>query len=377
MNIVDAYGHKGPDSGDKLVADLLQRTVTGQWKVMQSLNELLQQPEARGLSLTMDLPLMNVLYAQKFALLRWLMASAFLDGIVEMHEKASDTLPADVYSIGDKLCDTARFFSKQAVEKTELLRAELNPGFMQAEALDLPRPTTGQYRAIWAVFRSLVLFVESDYLISGLLAVPPRFKALVAGDIQSARSHVRAFHEQEDEWRASKIPENRVELALEAEVHVKELYRLVQRLWAPYLYGAPYTVARNQPQTLSELSIQDPWVLTDPRKRQEKEKDPQNLKQLEAFWGSIRDVPATLQLAQQVEAFVANGTLRVRVTQGHGIVPWPSKYLVHRAFNHAGQSFATGELVMLYAGQTDSKGFEVTLRRVGKLSHPLDLLGAR
>lgn len=375
MDLTELYGHNGLQLGDPHVAELLQRSVEGQWRMYQAVGELNRLYGAETTPrVSMDFPVMTVLFAHELALLRWQMATNYIDGVVGMYGD-QPTLPNDVYMLGDSLCDSARALSKQAIELGSKLKGQSKVNLIQADTLTAS-VTARQYEGLWGVFSAIALAVAKNPLVSGVVTVPDRYKSLIAKDLHSLRSHLEAFRYQEAELRVSKIAASRQELVEEAASHAVEMYKSLQRIQAPYLYGSPYAELRAKKPSLDELSVPDPWVLTDPRQRKLKERDADGVAQLAEFWASVRDVAQVTQVALDIDELRARKILRRRDAQGYKVVPWPSQFLVRRAFTYGQDSFRPGELVALYADRRGEQTL-VTLRRVGQLSHVLDLLGGR
>lgn len=376
MDIVGLYGHNGQQLGDPQVAELLQRSVEGQWRMYRSTDEFTRLYE--GVTTpraSMDYPVMTVLFAHELALLRWQMATNYIDGVVGMYSN-QPVLPNDVYQFADSLCDDARALSKQAIELGTKLKGNSKVNLIQADLLTNLSVTGRHYEGLWGMFSAIASAVAVNPVVSGSVAVPERYKALFDKDVHTLRSRLEAFRYQEHELRVALMPANRLELVEEVAVHAAEMYKLLQRLQAPYLYGPKYAVIQAKKPTLSELSVSDPWVLTDLRMRKLKENDALSAGQLAEFWMNIQDTSQAVQVAKDIDELRARGVIRRRAAHGYRVVPWPSQFLVHKTFTYAGDSFAPGELVTLYADRRGEKTL-ITLRRVGKLTHILDLLGAR
>jgi hypothetical protein len=174
-----------------------------------------------------------------------------------------------------------------------------------------------------------------------------------------------------------KLPSGRVELIREARAHVAALYQALQRLWAPYLFGSSYTEARNRVPTLAELGVENPWILTDPKLHAVKKGNADAVQQLTSFWTEMSDPSEVVRLAKEVASLIHARRLRRRTGRGYGTVPWPSQFMVRRAFEIDGTLFTSGELVAFLAKRGQDGKYVVSLRRTGKLTHVLDLLGIR
>lgn len=377
MDIVHTYGHSGPHGGDKLVADLLQRTVDGQWSARKALDTTLAiyASKATPLMLT-ELPLMAVMHAQQLANIRWEMATAFLDGVVMMYRDA-ETLPKSVYAAGDALCDSARGVTRQAVQaqvgwetggKVRLVTLDILEDFVVSE---------GYFEGIWNVFEVIVAKANTAVAFAAAQHQPERFKPLIESELRLARPHLESFRLLQTEWRAMRIVDNKLELAQEAVVHVHALYELMQHLWAPYLYGTKYTTLLKQKASLSEVPVKDPWILTDPQKRITKGSETESCQELADFWLSLQDSGGVAQLGEQVYQLLKRRVLRRRAMRGYPLLPWPSQFLVRSSFTIGSVTFQPGDLVAFYASSDASGRINVQLRKTGKLTHILDLLGAR
>jgi hypothetical protein len=375
VEIVQTYGHQGPQAGDEFVADLLQRSVDGQWSAQTALNETITEFSANAKPLVLtELPLTTVLYAQLLAELRWEMATAYLDGVVVTHRDAP-TLPKDVYAFGDALCDKARKITQQAVQAQVNLRDGGKVRLLSADTLEDYLLNERQVDGAWGAYEAIVTRVVST--ITSVMAEqrPERFTAFIESDVRPVRAKIEAFRLLQNEWYTTRLSNNKLELARDAAVYVKELYMLLQQLWAPYFHSSDYSALLKQKPTLSELSISDPWVLTDPRQKATKQGSNEALQELTSFWTSLNDPAATLQLAEKVQQLLATRVIRRRTNFGYSSMPWPSQFMVRRAFTLGAMSFSPGDLVAYYTSLDASGRFNVQLRRTGKLTRIADLLG--
>lgn len=377
MDIVHTYGHQGPHGGDELVADLLQRTVDGQWSAHKALNATMAIYVSKATPLTLtELPLMAVMYAQQLASIRWEMATAFLDGVVMMYRDA-ETLPKSVYAAGDTLCDYARSVTRQAVQAQASWEGGGKVRLVSLDILEEFVANDKQFEGMWSVF--VVIVAKANAAVAFMTAQhqPERFKSLIEHELRLARPHLEAFRLLQTEWRATRFVENKLEVIQEATMHVRALYELMQHLWAPYLYGAKYSALLKQKASLSDVTVQDPWILTDPQQRNAKGREAESCQELADFWLSLENSDSVFELGKQVRQLLNQRVLRRRTGRGYLVAPWSSQYLVRLSFAIGSVTFTSGDLVAFYASSDPSGRINVQLRRTGKLTHLIDMLGAR
>jgi hypothetical protein len=379
LQIVASYGHSGPhgDGADAHVADLLQRTVEGQWKASQAYVSASAAHNVSGPKLLQaDLSVMSLLYRYRLAILRWRMATVFLDsGVVASKDQSA--LATDVYSMGDSLCDDARRASRDAVESATQYAAGSKVRLVSIDTFSVPTLTASKLPGVWAIFQVILAVAEKELAQWERQPIPDRFKALIERKLAQARPHLEALRYLSSEWRTSRIIENQVELLREATGHVVSLYETVQHLWAPYLIGNDFNVVYKQKPKLSELSVANPWILTDPKQLQVHKGNAASEAELAEFWEALRDPEGVVKLAERVNSLVGSHHLRRRVANGYKILPWPSQFLVRHSFDVGGTTFAPGELVALYASQDAAGKFDVSLRRTGRVIHILEWFGIR
>jgi hypothetical protein len=163
--LVASYGHKGPtgDGADSHVADLLQRTVDGQWRVMQAqalLHELYIDLSGPRI-LNADLSAMAVLFAQRLALTRWMMATVFLDSVVTTYRDEA-LFPEDVYQAGDQFCDLARHASRQAVEATDQHKDGSKVRFVSADSFDGHKLSERWLQGTWSIYELIASMFDKE-----------------------------------------------------------------------------------------------------------------------------------------------------------------------------------------------------------------------
>lgn len=377
MDIVHTYGHLGPHGGDELVADLLQRTVDGQWSARKALDATtaIYASKATPLMLT-ELPLMAVMYAQQLANIRWEMATAFLDGVVMMYRDA-ETLPKPVYAAGDALCDYARGVTRQSVQAQASWKDGGKVRLVSLDVLEDFVVNDGQFEGIWNVFEVVVAKANTAVAFVTAQHQPERFKSLIESELRLARPHLETFRLLQTEWRATRFVENKLEVIQEATTHVRALYELMQHFWAPYLYGAKYSTLLKQKASLSDVPVRDPWILTDPQQRNAKEREVESCQELADFWLSLENSDSVFELGEQIRQLLKQRVLRRRTGRGYPVAPWSSQYLVRAPFAIGSAMFTSGDLVAFYASSDPSGRINVQVRRTGKLTHIIDMLGAR
>jgi len=169
--------------------------------------------------------------------------------------------------------------------------------------------------------------------------------------------------------------DNQLEIIRDAQPLAHALFELGQRLWAPYLLGQTYVEALRYKPTPEDLGVGDPWVLTDPLQKQAHAHNPASQEELTKFWSSLADPAAALQLHQQIEEAVRQDRIRLRHGKGYKTVPWPAQYLVRYPVSFGGRKFASGELIAFYAEQVSETAVHLDVRRTGRVTTLLELLG--
>ena len=376
--IVASYGPSGPagDGTDPYVADLLQRSVDGQWRIMQaqgSASDLYSRTYG-VLILQTDLSTMSFLFTQRLALMRWMMATAFLDGVVVTY-RSEASLPEDVYQAGDRLCDLARHASRRAVEAA----SQFKDGKVRLPSADSLTSLTLSVRWLggtWGIFGVVASVFGRELTLWESQDIPARFKSLIDRELKQARPHLEAFRYLDAEWRSTQLSAGQADLVKEARPHIEALYVSLQRLWSPSLFGGEYGAALKRPLTLSEVSVRDPWILTDPKLRSAKQGNKADEQQLAEFWEACRDPAHVERLVETLTQLRKERRLRLRTGKGYGVVPWPSQFLVRRPFTVDGMSFSVGDLVVIYTKRASDGKFDASVRRTGRLTNVLDALGA-
>ena len=372
---VQPYGHNGPCGGDTYVSDLLRRTVEGQWAATSALSTTMARVASVAISpLFTDLPTMTVVHAQKCADLRWQMATAYLDGVVEMYRN-DDALSQEVYSACDSLCDDAREASRRATQSWSNHENGLRVRLTQGEILEDFAVNNTTYAGVWNALEVVIDRVREDFVSLPLQQVPTRFQGLVQDGMQRLRSHLELFEQLRSEWQATSITQNKLELVRDARSHAKEVFQIGQQLWAPYLHGTKYTAALTRKLTLGELTLADPWILTDPRQRQAKERDNESHQSLADFWESVIDIRAAVELAEQVNHLLKAKSIRRRTGRGYPMVPWPSQFLVRHRISFGSTNLEPGELIAYFGSRNAEGRVTIQVRRTGKLTRIAELLG--
>lgn len=377
LDVSVMYGPHGPDTtGDSHVADILRRTVEGQPAATSAFDSRASSLLSLKTLPLDDLPVMTVTHAEWLAAMYWQMASCFLDSTVPAFAGTSDVFRALAYTDSDILCDSATDWSRKAVQ----IRATItNSGKVRiAKATALPQfsLTPQTHYGVWAVYDFVTWRVSDD---SELLAIdtriPQRFRSLYRDMSRQVRIHTEVMSELRRSFLATSIPENAEQILHEAKNHVEELFTFGQQLWAPYLLGTSYTEAQRRQLSLDELELGfDPWILTDPKRRKIEEHNPESRKALAEFWSSVTDIPALHQLALQVIELRRSDSLRRRSGRDYSIVPWSSQFLVRRPVTLCDRAFEPGDLIAFFTRPQDSQVM-VDIRKTGKLTKPLDLLG--
>ncbi len=370
MQLALLYGHNGPQAGDEHVADLLKRSVEGQWTAMMSLESAASKFSL--ISYGAPLATNTIWYHHKMALLRWQLASAYLDTmVVELRE--SEVFPDDAYTFGDTLCDVARHATRNAVQSLSLWQNQGEVPMAQAEQIGITIASR-YYKATWSMYRVIVSLMAQELRVLTHEAVPSRFRSFFETEVRRVRTNLDAFQTLHDAWYVSKMEANRKEVLEEAAPIVKTIFNVLQGLWAPYLYGGEYMSLLEQAPSLEDVAIADPWVITDPRMRALHESNDESRKQLAKFWTKVVNPEGVMRQVEQVKAQLATRRLRRRTDEEYRVVPWPSEFIVRYPVTIDGVVLNAGDLAAFYDEEDEEGRITVTFRRVGKLTRWQDFL---
>jgi|GEM_PF-2057122 len=376
--IAQLYGrYDQHGEGDEYVADLLHRTVDGQFSATESFeSHVARLLVANQSTFSVSLQVMAVLHSKWLAALRWEMATVYLDAAV-MTSNGMDTLPRQLYQFGDSLCDDASVLSRTAIELDTKLETGSKVRLSQLVSLPEWHIDQGSFQGIWSIYDVIVSNVEADYErfgASGL--VPGRMEHLFQESQKRLRHVASVFARIRRDMSTTRIAENKVDFVSQATAIVNDAFLLGQQLWAPYLIGQPFSEAYNRKPTLDELNLGfDPWSLTDRLQAAGLRRDETNRQLLVEFWTSVDNPEVARRLVEQLDDWRATDAVRTRSGHGHHQVPWQAQLLVRQTISFDGRRFEPGDLITVYVLPKGDDRCEVQLRKTGKLTRITDLLG--
>lgn len=369
------YGRNGHEAaGDPQVAELLARSVAGQSQATSVLDQLTAKLTSTGTTpWTTAIPQMAVAHSRWLSAMFWQMATCYLDGNVGVYEAAM-ALPVPVYQECDALCDQADAMTLRSIQ----LQSGLEQGVRPTNAELLPFPSLNAdgpgYVGVWHALEAVFLQVQSDLRVVEPASVSKQMQAVyqtVKADYQPVADQ---FKYLQSNWRASASEQNQREMVRSALPLAQHLFVLGQQVWAPYLIGQVYAEALRYKPTLDDIGVSDPWVLTDPRMRADKQ-DKNNCKtELTQFWMKLADPASAMQLQQQLDSAVQAKRIRMRTGRGYNTLPWPAQYLVRYPVQFGARTFCSGDLIALYVDQSTEE-WQVEVRKTGHLYNLLELLG--
>lgn len=376
IGIATLYGREGLKAvGDPQVAELLKRTVTSQYQATRAFDALVAGLKTAGTTpWTAPVPSMAVAHKRWLSSALWQLATSYLDGVVEVHSHEAE-IPRATYKQCDALCDLAGAMTMQAIK----LQSEMDTGVRptNAELVYLPSfDLTGPgYTGVWRICEAVYMLVQNDFRAIEELGVDRRMQAVHQVVKSALKPKVDVFSFLRTSWSTTATRDNQLEIIHNALPLTQELFALGQQLWVPYLLGPVYVEALRYKPNPEELGISDPWALTDPLLKREYVGDKAKLEELKKFWRSLADPAAALALSQQVQDALKHRRIRLRYGQGYKTVPWPAQYLVRSPVTFGTRSFTTGDLVAFYVNQVSDSKAELEVRRTGRVTSILGLLG--
>jgi hypothetical protein len=376
QGVAEMLGHQGPTGGDPMVAELLNRTFSGLREATKNFETAKKNYLVGQLSVyNIPFPQMTLLHSNWVALIQWEMAIAYTDGTIEAYFNQPQ-LPQIAYDLGDTLCDQGRALNTNAIklasEYGDRGKVPMSPLAAPIKMTIIPEQVFGQWKACLAVIDRVI----KDIRFINQHAVPKRMIGVHATFDRQIKTHLDVIASLKRDWNVTSMIQNKHELAIEMYGHARDIFEIGQKVWAPYLIGKEFVEALKRETTLAELAKEfDPWVLTDPLMRKQMEPKTDSASQLVKFWESVADRSAVLTLAQQVQTALKNGALRLRTRNGYQQLPWSSQFMVRRPISFGGRDFEIGHLCSFYVTQNDAGETIVEVRRSGRLSKMLDLLG--
>lgn len=370
------YGREGQTAGgDPKVAELLKRTVTGQYQATTAFDALATSLTTDGKTpWTAPVPTMSITHSRWLSAMLWQAATSYLDGVVNDFINESE-LPLDAYKECDSLCDQATAMTRRAIQ----LQSEMDQGTRPTNVTYEPTPYLhGEgigYAGAWRAFEALYLQVRADLMIIEGLELPRQMKPVLQEMRKIFKPKVDVFEYLQSNWSSAISRDNRVEIVREARPLAEALFKLGQAIWAPYLIGPVYAEALRYKPTLEDLGISDPWALTDPKQKEVHSPSKDSQEELKKFWESLAEPAAVLVLQQQLQEAIQQRRIRRRTGRGYPTVPWPSQYLVRSPLTFGTRSFNTGDLIALYSSTDESGRITVEVRKTGRATSAFELLG--
>lgn len=377
LNVPLLYGPKGFETGgDEYAAEILRRTVDGQPSAAAAFDHRVRQLRAGGSLVAGDLSTLILAHTEWVSLMLWQMATCYLDACLSGPNASDVDFATHVYPNGDALCDAAAQWSRAAVKAS----SEITHGGKTRPSRECVLPSfkvrNQTLFGVWAVYDLVTNQVDGDVAFFAREGnIPLRLRNLYRNISKEVRLHVSVMRELRKDFATTMIAQNKIDILNEARSHVETLFSLGQQQWAPFLLGGRYTEALRRPLALDELELGfDPWVLTDPLKKRDQQGNSDCQAELAAFWSSVKDPQSLNRLALDIATLRRNDSIRRRTGRGYSIVPWPSQFMVRKSFTLCGRQFEPGDLIAYFA-RTRGDITEVDVRKTGKLTKPLHLLG--
>jgi len=348
------YGRLGAQAGgDPRVAELLRRSVDGQYRAMSMFEATIASIKSRGLVLwTASIAELTFLNIQWLSLVAWEQATVFLDALVLL----SDDFSGSAYQQADQLCDTAAAISVRAINTQATISQGKRPGNTKLTNYTPPSGNTGHVTATWAAIEAVYHRVVADLEAVKQAGIPPRMHKVYQLLLDSFEPKSQTFAYLQSQWRATSAAENRVQLLRQAQPLVQVFFTVGQQLWTPYLAGPAYIdIIRNQP-LFAKLNLPfDPWILTDPAQADRRVTDQQSCRQLIDFWSTVADPASVQPLQEQINEALEAEQLTIQENRTFKIAPWHPHYAVNQEVVIGSQSIPTGKTFTFYPRTVEGK----------------------
>lgn len=377
LGFAPLYSRNGQHAdGDPQVAELLKRTVDNQYQATCVVDMLVAQMRSGGTTpWTAPIPSMAILHTRWLSAILWQAATAYLDGVVECYA-SNGVIPPETYSECDSLCDAAAAMTLRAIQ----LQSEMDHGVRPTNAELVPflsLATNGPgYAGVWRACEAVFLQVRADIRVIEAFGTPPQMRTVQQVLKAAYQPKADMFAYLQNNWNSTTSRDNRIEVVQTALPIAQELFSIGQQLWAPYLIGQVYAEALRYKPTLAELGITDPWVLTDATQKQARQNDRASKDELTEFWESLADPSVASRLHEQLLNALQTGKIR-KTGRSYPTVPWQEQYLVRYPITFGTRDFKCGDLIGFYVSDDGTGKQTVEIRRTGRLTHLLDLLGQR
>lgn len=363
LDLVACYGRKRPQaSGDPRVAELLSRSVDGQYKAMASFDSTLAGIVTRGLvpwnATITELTLLNY---QWLARLAWERATVFLDAFV-----TGGVLDDIAYKQVDLLCDQA----SRATIKMIALQVEITQGRQPGLKLpgDLPNVpvTAANVHAVWSSFETVFSRLEADLDQLARLGVPPRMHKVHHQVIDAFQPKEHVFRYLRKQWYGTTDMNNRRQYVRDALPLAQHFFLLGQQLWTPYMLGPTYTNIIRSTALFDRLGLGfDPWLMSDPAQVDSRVTDAASCRELAKFWESVSDPASAKALQDQIDLMTSGGLASIHQGKTYKMAPWHPQYEVHAVLTVGHLSLEAGDLFAIYPRGTHGGKRLLELRRTG------------
>lgn len=357
---------RNSDRVDPVAVDALRQRIRAADEALVGIDTTLQTIQLDPGTLWRDMSAQAVAHA-------WWLAKVFSRAAVAHHHAVADPTPETLAQATDMVA-AAEHWTVAAADLDDTRRAGRRTGPVAAEALPRWPVTPETQEGLWAALTAIVTEIRLDAERFLGFGFPRRFADSVA-ELRSTTSRAVTRFAEQYELRWSTVPAERAATTAEALRHLDEsgLFRAGQSWWAPRLLGRDYERARRRPAGIDDLDVPDPWVLTDPRERAARERDPVAVEEIVAMWEGMRRPGAALELQRELDDARARGLVRRRDGRATTTPPWQSRYLVRFPVTLGGRTFAGGDVVALVVDL--ARDPQVRTAKSGRVIRPGELLG--
>jgi hypothetical protein len=177
-----------------------------------------------------------------------------------------------------------------------------------------------------------------------------------------------ALHEHyQRQWLVAMTDEMKLNIVRQAEKGAQALFAAGQQLWAPYLLGQVYTQCVHAKQTIDDLELGfDPWSITDPTVRGERQGNPKAVDDLTAFWFSNPNPGKSFRLYQEILAARERRLVRYVTGEAFPYCPWAPMWLAWRQVTIGDVLLEAGAYFSLYVGRNAAGDFVSEIRSLGR-----------
>lgn len=373
---MELYGPHGLEaSGDPYVAEVLKRTISEQPPATKAFDMHILNLQTSGQLVQTALPDLTIIHQVWMAAILWQMATCYLDAMVLSCDDSGEDFSKIGYKDADMLCDMASDWGRDASKSKAL--ATTGSKVRISQLLEMPNISANKLavEAVWAIYGLVINQLGRDLLLFENSAIPARFKSLYEEALKQVRTNLVMLHNLQKAYANAMIIQNKFEVIGKAKPLVEELFELGQKLWAPFLWGPKYSEAMRRPLEIGEMNLGfDPWILTDTEVAKIMRQQASAKTELAEFWVSVTNVEDVRKIVAELADARRRKAYRIRTGRAYNAVPWASQLLVRKAITIGGRSFNPGELITVFVRPNGDKN-SVEIRKTGKLTNPLDLLG--